>query len=144
MVVIDYAHNKLSFDKFFENMKREFPDKKVIAVFGSAGGKAYSRRAEMAESAAKNAVYSIITDEDSGPEKTEDICAEIAGYIKEFGGKCEIVPDRIEAIQKAADMMDYDSILFISGKGGEKNFKRSYGLEPYIGDIKAARDALTR
>ena len=124
IAIIDYAHNKLSYERFFETIKEEFPDKKIIIVFGSAGGKAFSRREELGTIAGQNCEYSIITEEDYGEEDLMKICNEIAGFVEAAGGKCEIIPDREEAIKTAVAMMDDDTILFVPGKGRETRMKR--------------------
>lgn len=141
-VIVDYAHNKLSFDSFFENAEVEYPGKKIISVFGSTGGKALNRRAGLGESAGLHAVYSIITEDDSGPEDVEDICNEIAGYVKAVGGKCEIVPDRIDAIKRAIEIMDEDTILFVAGRGADSGMKRESGYIDYPTDIDIVEDLL--
>ena len=141
-VIVDYAHNKLSFDRFFESAETEFPGKKIISVFGSAGGKAINRRAELGESAGLHASYSIITEDDSGPEDVEDICREIAEHVKEAGGKCEIVPDRVDAIKKAIDIMDEDSILFVAGRGTDSGMKRDGGIVEYPADSDIVEEYL--
>jgi len=124
LAIVDYAHNKLSYEKFFETIGKEFPGKKIIIVFGSAGGKAFARREELGTIAGKNCEYSIITEEDCGEEDVNKICSEIAGYVKAAGGKCEIITDRHKAIEKAVSMMDDDTILFVPGKGRETRMKR--------------------
>lgn len=141
-VIVDYAHNKLSFDRFFESAETEFPGKKIISVFGSAGGKAINRRAELGESSGLHASYSIITEDDSGPEDVEDICREIAEHVKKAGGKCEIVPDRIDAIRKAIDIMDDDTILFVAGRGTDSGMKRDGGIVEYPADSDIVEEYL--
>ena len=141
-VIVDYAHNGLSFDRFFESAETEYPGRKIISVFGSAGGKAYNRRAEMGESAGIHASYSIITEDDSGPEDVEDICREIAEHIKEVGGKCEIVPDRADAIKRAIDIMDDDTILFVAGRGTDSGMKRDGGIVEYPADSDIVEEYL--
>ncbi len=37
IVIVDYAHNKLSFEKLYESTKQEYPDKKIVTVFGCPG-----------------------------------------------------------------------------------------------------------
>ena len=44
LAIVDYAHNKLSYERFFETMKDEFDNKKIIIVFGCPGLKALARR----------------------------------------------------------------------------------------------------
>ena len=127
IAIVDYAHNKLSYERFFETIKEEFPDKKVLIVFGSAGGKAFARREELGTIAGRNCAYSIITEEDCGEEDVNKICEEIAGYVEAAGGKYEIITDRVDAIKKAITLMDDDTILFLPGKGRETREKR--GIE---------------
>lgn len=44
VVITDFAHNKLSFEKIYETVSSEYPDKKIVTVFGCPGGKAQIRR----------------------------------------------------------------------------------------------------
>ncbi|MBQ3370031.1 MAG: UDP-N-acetylmuramoyl-L-alanyl-D-glutamate--2,6-diaminopimelate ligase [Mogibacterium sp.] len=124
IAIVDYAHNKLSYEKFFETIKDEFPDKKMMIVFGCPGGKAFARREELGTIAGQHCTHSIITEEDYGEEDVNKICSEIAGFVKAAGGSCEIIIDRVEAIKKAITLMDDDTILFLPGKGRETREKR--------------------
>ncbi|MBR3124224.1 MAG: UDP-N-acetylmuramoyl-L-alanyl-D-glutamate--2,6-diaminopimelate ligase [Mogibacterium sp.] len=124
IAIVDYAHNKLSYEKFFETIRGEFPGKKMMIVFGCPGGKAFARREELGTIAGHNCSYSIITEEDYGEEDVNKICSEIAGFVEAAGGRCEIITDRVEAIKKAITLMDDDTILFLPGKGRETREKR--------------------
>ena len=124
IAIVDYAHNKLSYERFFETIKDEFPDKKMIIVFGCPGGKAFARREELGTIAGKNCIYSVITEEDYGEEDVNKICREIGEFVAAAGGKFEIITDRVEAIRKAITLMDDDTILFLPGKGRETREKR--------------------
>lgn len=124
IAIVDYAHNKLSYERFFETIRDEFPDKKMIIVFGCPGGKAFARREELGTIAGKNCDYSIITEEDYGEEDVNKICLEIGEFVAAAGGKFEIITDRVEAIKKAITLMDDDTILFLPGKGRETREKR--------------------
>jgi len=124
IAIVDYAHNKLSYEKFFETIRDEFPGKKMMIVFGCPGGKAFARREELGTIAGQNCTYSIITEEDYGEEDVNKICSEIAGFVEAAGGRCEIITDRVEAIKKAITLMDDDTILFLPGKGRETREKR--------------------
>ena len=124
IAIVDYAHNKLSYEKFFETIGDEFPGKKMMIVFGCPGGKAFARREELGTIAGRNCVYSIITEEDYGEEDVNKICREIGEFVAAAGGKFEIITDRVEAIKKAITLMDDDTILFLPGKGRETREKR--------------------
>ncbi len=124
IAIVDYAHNKLSYEKFFETIRDEFPGKKMIIVFGCPGGKAFARREELGTIAGHNCEYSIITEEDYGEEDVNKICREIGEFVAAAGGRFEIITDRVEAIKKAITLMDDDTILFLPGKGRETREKR--------------------
>lgn len=124
IAIVDYAHNKLSYERFFATIRDEFPGKKMMIVFGCPGGKAFARREELGTIAGQNCEYSIITEEDYGEEDVNKICSEIAHFVEAAGGRYEIITDRVEAIRKAITLMDDDTILFLPGKGRETREKR--------------------
>jgi len=123
VVIVDYAHNKLSFEKLFSSVSKEYPDKKIIAVFGCAGGKAQNRRKELGKIASRYGHHIIITEEDSGEEPFASISSEIASYIAEGVG-FEIIEDRGEAIRRAILSYGKNSVVVITGKGEETRQKR--------------------
>ncbi len=129
MVVVDYAHNYMSFKTLFEAMKQEFPEKKISIVFGCPGNKAITRRKELGELAGQYADMSYITEEDYAQENLTDICNEIAANIRKYSNKYIIIPERKEAIRRAIADADYQSIVLVTGKGRETRMKRG---EEYI------------
>jgi UDP-N-acetylmuramyl-tripeptide synthetase len=126
-VLVDYAHNQMSFQSLFDSMEKEYPDKKIIIVYGCPGKKALGRRKELGDITGKHAALSIITEEDAGEESVQAISEEIARHVEAAGGKYEIIPDREEAIKTAIDKADEDTIILITGKGRETRQKR--GIE---------------
>lgn len=124
LVIVDYAHNRLSFDKLFTSTIREYPNKKIIAVYGCPGNKAFARRWELAEIAGRYSKKIYITEEDAGEEPVLDICREIAGHIKSQNCAYEIEVDRGEAIRKSIEEADEDTVVLITGKGRETRQKR--------------------
>lgn len=101
--IVDYAHNKLSYQKFFSSMKEEFPGFWIAAVFGCPGDKALERRVELPQEAAKWCDLLVYTEEDPAHEEVADICAEMAANTPE-GVDYEIIPDREEAISRAVEL----------------------------------------
>lgn len=126
IVIVDYAHNKLSFEKLYKSTKQEYPDKKIVTVFGCPGGKAQIRRRDLGTLAGINSDISYLTAEDPGPEDTVSICEEISNYIKKEHGKYKIVEDRGEAIKKAI-LENPNSVVLITGKGNET--RQKYGTK---------------
>ncbi|RVU98188.1 UDP-N-acetylmuramoyl-L-alanyl-D-glutamate--2,6-diaminopimelate ligase [Coriobacteriales bacterium OH1046] len=101
--IVDYAHNKLSYQRFFSSMKEEFPGFWIAAVFGCPGDKALERRVELPQEAATWCDLLVYTEEDPAHEDVADICAEMAANTPE-GVDYEIIPDREEAIGRAVEL----------------------------------------
>ncbi len=141
IVIVDYAHNKLSFQKLYESTKQEYPDKKIVTVFGCPGGKAQLRRRDLGTLAGINSNISYLTAEDPGPENAVDICKEIASYISKENGNYKIVEDRGEAIKNAI-LENPNSVILITGKGNETRQKFGKEYLPCLTDTEYAKEAL--
>lgn len=124
LVIVDYAHNRMSFDRLFTSTIKEYPDRKIIAVFGCPGKKALARRYELAEIAGRYSTKIYITEEDAGEEDVMDICREIAFNVRKTGCSYEIEIDRGEAIRKAIGEADANTVILLTGKGRETRQKR--------------------
>ena len=141
IVIVDYAHNKLSFEKLYESTKQEYPDKKIVTVFGCPGGKAQLRRRDLGRLAGIHSAISYLTAEDPGPEETVDICNEIASFVKEEHGNYKIIEDRGEAIKEAI-LENPNSVILITGKGNETRQKYGKKYLPCLTDTEYAKEAL--
>ncbi len=122
--IVDYAHNRMSFETLFHSVKREYPGRRIVIVFGCPGKKAFARRRDLGEVAGAHADLVILTEEDSGEEDTLSICREIASHV---ACECRIEPNRGEAIRQAVLSCDAPSLILLTGKGVETRQKR--GLE---------------
>ena len=119
--LVDYAHNKLSYQAFGASLAKEFPGWMVIALFGAPGDKAYERRVELPQDASKWADLCIYTEEDPAHEDPADICAEMAAATPE-GQAFEVVVDRTEAIFRAVQVAcdsNRDVVVCLLAKGDE-------------------------
>lgn len=141
IVIVDYAHNKLSFEKLYESTKQEYPDKNIVTVFGCPGGKAQLRRRDLGRLSGRNSVMTYLTAEDPGPEPVLDISKEIAHYVAEEHGKYQIIEDRGEAIKKAI-LENPNSVILITGKGNETRQKIGKQYVPCLTDTQYAEEAL--
>ena len=123
--IVDYAHNRMSFETLFHSVKEEYPGRRIVTVFGCPGKKALDRRRDLGEVSGKYSDLVILTEEDSGEEDTMAICREIAGHVAGQGGDWSIEPNRSEAIRQAILGCDgVPSVLLITGKGAETRQKR--------------------
>lgn len=123
-VIVDYAHNKMSFETLFQSTLREYPNKKITIVFGCPGKKALGRRKELGEIAGRYSDQVYITEEDAGEEPVLKICEEIAQHVEKQACSYAIIPDREEAIREAITNADDNTIILITGKGRETRQKR--------------------
>ena len=136
--IVDYAHNKLSFEKIFDTTKKEYPDRKIIAIFGCTGNKAQIRRKDLGEEAGKNADKIYLTADDPAYESVEQISNEIAKYLSKYNKNYTIIEDRSIAIKEAVEFVKASKdkyIILMLGKGNEKTQKVGNSLVPYKSDM---------
>ncbi len=122
--IVDYAHNRLSFETLFRSVAEEYPGRRIVTVFGCPGKKAFDRRRDLGQVSGAYSDLVILTEEDSGEEDTLSICEEIAAHV---ACPWEIQPNRGEAIRRAVLSCREPSVLLITGKGAETRQKR--GME---------------
>ncbi len=156
-VIVDYAHNKMSFEALFETVKRTYNGSppKITAIFGCSGEKAYNRRYDLPEVALRHSDRIIICEDDSGREPFESIKNEILtniseilkqseeGYIKNAG--VSVIQSREaavnEAVKSAFENGERRLILF-AGRGRENTMYFENGEAPVLSDVSAALRAI--
>ena len=136
IVIVDYAHNKLSFENLYSSVLKEFPGRKIYTVFGCPGYKAYQRRHDLGMLSGKYSDKVYITEEDPGEEPLINICREIAENVSAADGEYEIIEDRGEAIKNAIFNADGKSVVLITGKGNETRQKRGTAYVPCMTDVE--------
>lgn len=144
LAIVDYAHNELSFDALFSSVKRQYPDRRIIAVFGAPGDKAQERRSTLPRVAGAYADLLIYTEEDPAHEAVEDICAELAANTP-AGVAYEIIPDREEAVVYALHTALADkrpSVVLLLAKGDETRQHRGDSYPEVKSDLSLAREIL--
>ncbi|MCL1982871.1 MAG: UDP-N-acetylmuramoyl-L-alanyl-D-glutamate--2,6-diaminopimelate ligase [Clostridiales bacterium] len=141
-VIVDYAHNKMSFEALFASVRQEFPGKRISIVFGCPGGKAQGRRRELGETAGSCADRVFVTEEDPGEEPLAAISEEIAGHVRKAGCACEIIADRGDAIKAAIDTASEGSVVLVTGKGRETRQKRGIVYVPVPSDADYVEECL--
>ncbi len=145
-VIVDYAHTPDAFLKVFESV---VPGKRarIISLFGGAGRRDESTRAERGEIGAKNSDIVIVTEDDSRDEDRTLIAEEFARGAEKAGKTREkdlfVILDREEAIEKAISLAKKDDIVLVLGKGHEKTILRAEGAVPFE-DLKVVRKVLKK
>lgn len=118
IAIVDYAHNKLSFDKNYEVFKKQFPEYKIYSVFGASGGKGLNRRKDLGEAASLVSDKIYLVPDDPNYDNPYEISEQIVSYfLKDV--PYEIFESRELGIKKAVDGIDGKTLIFVAGKGNE-------------------------
>ena len=127
VAIVDYAHNKLSFEKLFDSTRKEYPESDIVSIFGCPGKKALLRRHDLGTIAGMYAKKVYLVAEDPGAEPVIDISTDIAQYVAAQNCPYEMIEDRGEAITKAILEVDSPTVILITGKGNET--RQKYGSQ---------------
>lgn len=121
-VIIDYAHNGVSLKSIIETVS-EYEHSRIIALYGSVGGRTEIRRRELGLVSGEMCDLTIITEDDPEFEDVENIMNDIAKAVEEAGGKYVKIADRAEAIRYALSIAQKGDIIILAGKGHEEFMK---------------------
>lgn len=143
-VIVDFAHTPDAFEKVFTSVKK--PKGHIISLFGGAGRRDETTRAERGEIAGKFSDICVLTEDDSRDESPEKIIAMFEEGCKKSGLKdSQIIKitDRKEAIEHAIKIAKPGDLVLILGKGHEKTILRADGPHPFE-DLKVVREAIRK
>ncbi|MBQ1580692.1 MAG: hypothetical protein IIZ86_06150 [Firmicutes bacterium] len=143
VVISDYAHNILSFEKLYEAVKEDYPGWRIEGLFGCPGGKGLSRREELPRAVSKYADFVWVTEEDPGLDDVSAICRTLSENLAKHGCPCRIVEDRTEAIETAIREAAPKTVIVMTGKGREEYMHRGNAYEPIASDSALAEKFLT-
>lgn len=115
--VIDYAHNGYSMDAAISAL-RAYGPRRILCLFGSVGGRTYTRRAELAR-AASAADFCIVTSDNPDSEPPEDTMRELCEVLEAEGCEYAAIADRTAAIRYAATHAEEGDAVLLAGKGHE-------------------------
>ncbi|EDP26905.1 Mur ligase family, glutamate ligase domain protein [Coprococcus eutactus ATCC 27759] len=136
-VIIDYAHNHMSYSSLFRTIRSIYPTDRLTALVGAMGDKAFGRRREAGQMTNVYADRVVITEQDSGSEHPAKIGSEIARYVHKL---CKIVPRREAAIRYILDKSDPGDVIVLTGKGAEKTLRVGRNsVRPYAGDLEIVK-----
>lgn len=140
--IVDFAHTPNALRVALETA-RQMTDKRVIAIFGSAGLRDRAKRRMMAEISAELADITILTAEDPRTESLEAILEEMAAGARSRNGRegetFFRVPDRGEAIRFGVRLAQPGDIVLACGKGHEQSM--CFGEIEYPWDDRIAMRA---
>ncbi len=115
--VIDYAHNGYSLAAALATL-RAYSPARLVCLFGSVGGRTYSRRSELARPASA-ADFCIVTADNPDGEDPLDTMRELCRILDEQGCPYIALPDRATAIRFAVRHACAGDLVLLAGKGHE-------------------------
>jgi len=121
-VVVDFAHTAQAFEAIFASARSMVGEgNKIIAVYGSAGGRDKGRRKMIGDLAGKMIDFSVLTADDPRKEDPLAIAEEIIEGLSMHHKKPEkdyiFIRDRAEAIAKGIDMAGEGDIVLALSMG---------------------------
>ena len=120
-IVVDYAHNKLSFESLYPMLRSHYPDSYMVAIFGVVGGKALNRRQELSDIVGKYADDVIFTMIHPDHEDPDEINRTLMKNIRPYNIPHQIINDREKAIQAAIIKAgtNQKTLVVVTGRGQE-------------------------
>ncbi|MCL2137299.1 MAG: UDP-N-acetylmuramoyl-L-alanyl-D-glutamate--2,6-diaminopimelate ligase [Coriobacteriia bacterium] len=143
-LIVDYAHNEMSFQALFEAVKESYPGRYIAIVFGCPGYKAIDRRHDLGTISGRQANDVVLTEEDCGFEDVYEICEDIAQYVRAAGQEPRIIVDRQKAIESAIDEAPPGAVVLLTGKGRETRQKRGNEYIEVMSDVEIVEQYLKR
>ncbi len=138
-VILDYAHTPDALRICLSNLKEQFPNKKIILLFGCGGNRDQNKRFKMGKIACDYSNEIYLTDDNPRFENPRKIRDDIKKGIQDTSIK--EIPDRKKAISEAIKNLNTGDILLVAGKGHEKT--QDFGKKKiYFSDKKIILDCI--
>jgi len=129
-VILDYAHTPEALKTCIENIKEQFPLRKVSLLFGCGGERDVKKREIMGKIANNMCNNIYLTDDNPRNENPLKIRQDIKRFIKK--SKLKEIPSRSLAIKTAILNGKSDEVLIVAGKGHEQI--QEYAFKKYFSD----------
>jgi UDP-N-acetylmuramoyl-L-alanyl-D-glutamate--2,6-diaminopimelate ligase len=114
LAIVDFAHTPDGMKEVLQS----FNEKEIICVFGAGGDRDREKRPLMGQVAASYSKYIIVTSDNPRNEDPDKIIEDILKGISNHPS-VEIEINRKEAIKKAMEMANENSVVLVLGKGDE-------------------------
>ena len=138
-VILDYAHTPDALRICLSNLKEQFPNKKIILLFGCGGNRDQNKRFKMGKIACDYSNEIYLTDDNPRFEDPRKIRDDIKKGVQDTSIK--EIPDRKKAISEAIKNLNTGDILLVAGKGHEKT--QDFGKKKiYFSDKKIILDCI--
>ncbi len=118
-VICDYAHTPDGLQKILDAINEYKGEGRIITVFGCAGERDGSKRAQMGDIVSSRSGLSIVTSDNPRSENPDSIIEEVVAGIAR-GREYKAIVDRYKAIEFALKSAESGDIILLAGKGHEE------------------------
>ncbi len=139
-VLIDYAHTPDGLQNVLSSVKG-FCSGRLIAVFGCGGDRDPIKRPIMGKIGACLADHAIITSDNPRGEAPMAIIEDILKGVPKENTNCEVIENRVQAIQRAMDIAQNRDIIVLAGKGHE-TYQEICGVKHHLDEREVVADYL--
>lgn len=136
IIIIDKAHNVMSFDALYRAIDEDYPGAAKVSVFGCVGEKAQNRREELGLLCGERCAHVIVTEKDTGDEPFEEIAAPTAAALERVGCPYDVIMDREEALRRAVSLDLGRTVITFTGRGDSTAIKRGQEWVYYPSDTE--------
>lgn len=140
-VICDYAHTPDAVENVLKAIKNGAKGK-VKCLFGCGGNRDAKKRPLMAEAAADNADFLIVTSDNPRNEDPDAIIDDILVGLKDKNTPYIRITDRREAIFWAVKNAEKDDIIVLAGKGHEDYQILAGGVKIHFDEREVVAEAL--
>lgn len=139
--IVDFAHNKYSYEAIFGYVHQEYPEHTIVSIFGARGDKAQERRHECPEVASRYSDLMILSEEDPAHEDVLALCEEVASHLP-AGANYEIQVDRELAVKRAFEYArgHRPAVVLLLAKGAETHQQRGDNFVTVKSDMELAKE----
>lgn len=139
LVIVDYAHTPDALENVLQTISKiRTRNERLFTIVGCGGDRDKSKRPKMAQIAASQSDFAILTSDNPRSEDPEQILKEMeVGVLPQDNKKTLKITDRREAIKTAFQLAEKGDILLIAGKGHE-NYQEIKGVKHHFDDLETA------
>ncbi|MBQ7599941.1 MAG: UDP-N-acetylmuramoyl-L-alanyl-D-glutamate--2,6-diaminopimelate ligase [Clostridia bacterium] len=117
LFIVDYAHNGTSLAHALGAL-RAYSPKRLVCLFGCIGGRAFTRRGDMARISDEMADMTVITSDNPDSESPEEIIKDVEDRYPRKKPYL-VITDRETAVRAAVGLAEKGDIILFAGKGHE-------------------------
>lgn len=140
-VICDYAHTPDAIVNVLKAIKGSAKGK-VKCLFGCGGNRDAKKRPLMAEAAADNADFLIVTSDNPRNEDPEAIIKDVLKGLEGKNTPYVTICDRREAIHWAVKNAEKDDVIVLAGKGHEDYQILAGGVKIHFDEREVVAEAL--